>query len=149
MKTIVLMLLAFFSIQTLSAAPPDKAKTKAYLMKTTRALGVAHMTVKRTKNYDGTLAKAIRHQRVARKMYQAGNLGRALAHSRRARTLARDIMKNNKAKPNPDFDFTKDEQALVTDTATDSELETEMTTQEPAAVKDEDLMNGSLDIDVK
>jgi hypothetical protein len=150
MKSILLIVgfLVFLTSNSF-AAPPDKLKTKSYLMKTNRALGVAHMTVKRTKNYNGTLAKAVRHQRVARKMFIAGNYGRAIAHSRRARVLAREVMKTNKGKTNTDFEFSAEENTMASEAPSDAELETEMVKEEPSELKDEDLMNGNLDLEVK
>jgi hypothetical protein len=132
-----------------SHAAPDKAKTKNFLLKTNRALGVAHMTVKKTKKYDGKLALAVRHQRYARKQYIAGNYQVAVYHSRRARLIAAEIMKNNNAKTNTDFALSADENTMSSGSPADTDLEAEVTKDDPAVVKDEDLMNGNLDLNVQ
>lgn len=152
MKHLIIALLSLFisvSVFATAEAAPDKTKTRNFLLKTNRALGVAHMTVKRTKKYDGKLGWAVRHQRFARKQYLAGNYQSALYHSKRARILAAEIMKNNNAKTNTDFALSTEETTLTTGAPADAELEAEVTKDDPAAVKDEDLMNGNLDLNVQ
>jgi hypothetical protein len=141
--------LLFASFLYTGAAPSvDKAKARIILMKTNRALGVAHMTVKRTKKFSGKLGRAVKHARFARKQYLAGNFDNSIYHSFYARKLAADVMKENNAKTGADYIFSAEENALMTSSPSDEDLIKEVKADNPADLKDEDLMNGNLEVDV-
>ncbi|MFN3403471.1 MAG: hypothetical protein ACK40G_05195 [Cytophagaceae bacterium] len=137
------------SISLALAFPPDKVKTKNFILKTNRALGVSHMVVKKTKKMDGKLALAVRHERLAKQFYNNGNLERALHHSARSRALADQIMKDNGAKATMDHAFTAEENSMLAGKPSDAELDTTLDKELPGELKDADLMNGGLDVDLK
>lgn len=153
MKTsAILGLLTIFFLFTLSvqAAPgPDKAKAKAVLMKTHRAIGVARVTVMKTKKYTGNLAKAVRYQRYAKKLYLQNNFARAIHFSRKARFFALQVMKENGAKSNTDFVETAEEGTLAGTLPSDQELQEELDKNLPTSPTDQELLNGNLDTDVQ
>ncbi len=135
------------TIFTSHAAPTvDKGKAKIILSKTNRAIGVAHMTIKRTKKFSGKLGKAVKHARFAKKQYLAGNFDKSVYHSFYARKLALEVMKENGAKTGSDFIFSADENTIMASTPSNDALSAEVATE--AELKDEDLMNGNLDIEV-
>ena len=129
----------------------DKTMAKNILLKTNRAIGVAHIVTKKTKNYTGKLAKAVSHERLAKKLYNNGNYLRAIHHSRRARLYAADIMNTNKAKPTSDMSFSPQEEQAFGALPSDKELDDELAKEDSSVLvsKDEDLMNGNLGIDVQ
>ncbi|HVD99307.1 MAG TPA: hypothetical protein VNB90_13955 [Cytophagaceae bacterium] len=152
MKTKILMLsflMLLGTVLTIQASPAvDKAKAKIVLMKTNRALGVAHMTVKKTRKFSGKLGKAVKHARYAKKQYLAGNYDKSVYHSLYARKLALEVMQENGAKTGSDFVFSADENAMLASSPSADELAKEVNTDNPAELKDEELMNGNLDVDV-
>ncbi len=153
MMTIKSLLIActllFVSFAYTEAAPAvDKAKARIILMKTNRALGVAHMTVKRTKKFTGKLGRAVKHARFAKKQYLAGNYDKSIYHSFYARKLATEVMKENNAKTGSDNIFSAEENTLMSSSPSDDDLTKEVNTDNPADIKDEDLMNGNLEVDV-
>ena len=127
-------------------AAPDQANTRFYIMKTNRMLGVAHMTVKRTKNFTGDLALAIRHERKALALYTAKDYPAAIYHSRRCRELRIKIYTDNKIKPPIDAKYTTAEIALASDSPTNEVLDRDL---ETLLSKDEDFMNGNMEVDIK
>lgn len=141
-------MMASFTFGAQAAPAVDKAKAKIVLSKTNRGIGVAHMTVKRTKKYTGKLGKAVKHARVAKKLYTAGNYDRSVYHSLRARKLALEVMQENGAKTGSDFIFSTDENTMLSSSPSDADLESEANKEFPTELKDEDLMNGNLDIEV-
>ncbi len=145
--TLSVLLAAF--INTEAAPGPDKVKAKAVIIKTNNALGVAHMTVKRTRKFNGKLGKAIKHERFAIKQYKAGNIEMSIYHSLYARKLATEIMQENNAKTNTLFIITPDEKALQASSPSDEDLIKEANTDDPTEIKDEDLMgNGTLGLEL-
>ena len=143
----VLLLVVSFA-QTEAAPSVDKAKARVILMKTNRALGVAHMTVKRTKKFTGKLGRAVKHARFAKKLYMAGNYDKSVYHSFYARKLATEVMKENNAKTGSDYIFSAEENTIMASSPSDEELTKEVNTDNAAELKDEDLMNGNLEVDV-
>jgi hypothetical protein len=153
MMNIKLLLTVFLflmgSVIAVEAAPAiDKAKAKVVLTKTNRALGVAHMTVKRTKKFTGKLGKAVKHARFAKKQYMAGNYDKSAYHSLFARKLAIEIMKENGAKTGSDFVFSAEENTMLSSSPSEADLTSEANTDNATEIKDEELMNGGLDVDV-
>lgn len=134
----------------LKAAPnDDKAKAKAVITKTNNAIGIAHMTVKRTKKYTGKLGKAVKHERFATKQYKAGNYDKSIYHAFYARKLADEVMKENNAKINMLFLFAPDEKALQSSSPSDDDLIKEANTDDPTEIKDESLMgNGTMGLEI-
>lgn len=145
---VAVLMLASITFGVQASPSVDKAKAKIVLSKTNRAIGVAHMTVKRTKKYTGKLGKAVKHARVARKLYTAGNYDRSVYHSLRARKLALEVMQENGAKTGSDFLFSAEENTMLSSSPSDADLESEANKEFPTELKDEDLMNGNLDVDV-
>jgi hypothetical protein len=141
------ILLASF-MSTEAAPSVDKAKARIILMKTNRALGVAHMTVKRTKKFTGKLGRAVKHARFAKKQYLAGNFDKSIYHSFYARKLAAEVMQENNAKTGSDYLFSAEETTLMSSSPSVDDLVKEVNADNAADLKDEDLMNGNLDIDV-
>ena len=73
---LLLMSLLLVTWNSIAASPKaDKAKAKAVIIKTNTALGVTHMTVKRTRKFTGKLGKAVKHERFAKKQYFLVTLG--------------------------------------------------------------------------
>lgn len=154
MMNLKLLLTAFLfllgAVMITKAAPAvDKSKAKIVLMKTNRALGVAHMTVKRTKKFTGKLGKAVKHARFAKKQYLAGNFDKSVYHSLYARKLALEIMKENGAKTGSDFVFSAEENTMLSSSPSEVDLATEANADSAVEIKDEDLMSGGLDVDVQ
>lgn len=129
-----------------SHAAADQSNTRFYIMKTNRMLGVAHMTVKRTKNYKGDLALAVRHERKALALYTAKDYPAAVYHSKRCRELCLKIYADNKIKPPMDAKYTSAENALASDSPSGESLDNSL---EPAPLKDDDFMNGNMEVDIK
>jgi hypothetical protein len=153
MSKIKILLLAFIFLSTIltnaESSNADKAKAKAVITKTTNAIGIAHMTVKKTKKYSGKLGKAVKHERYAIKQYKAGNYDKSIYHSFYARKLADEIMKENGAKTNMLFLFTPDEKALMSSSPSDDDLIKEVNADNPTEIKDQDLMdNGTLGLEI-
>jgi hypothetical protein len=152
MKIKILLLLfsflTFAFINTKAAPTADKVKARAVIIKSNNALGIAHMTVKRTKKYTGKLGKAIKHERFAIKQYKAGNFDKSIYHAFYARKLAAEIMAENNAKTNTLFLFAPDEKALQSSSPSDEDLSKEANADDPTEIKDEDLMgNGTLGLE--
>jgi len=145
----VLLLGISLFVKTKACPPADKAKAKIVLMKTNRAIGVAHMTVKRTKQFTGNLGKAVKHARFARKQYNAGNFESSIYHSLYARKLAAEVMKANNAKTGSDYLYSADENTFLSASPNEATLAGEVATDNPTELKDEDLMNGNLEIEVQ
>jgi len=153
-KTTSILFLLLFAIILLPVAEAQKPVARQValnnLIKTNRAIGFAHMAVKRGKVYTGNLGKAVRNQRYAKKLFLAGKHLKAIHYSRRARVLALEAVKANKVKPNSDFNFTAEENESAANTPTDQELEDELNKEMPGEIKDEELIqNNNLDLDVK
>ena len=134
------------SIHTSLQAAPDQPKTRFYLIKTNRLLGVAHMTVKRTAHYTGDLALAVRHERKALALYLAKDYQTAIFHSRRCRELCLKIFNENKIKQPMDAKYNAEELTLATDSPSAEALDKSL---ENSTLKDEDFMNGNMEVDVK
>jgi len=147
----LILILSFILASFITEASPmvDKTKAKVILMKTNRALGVAHMTVKRTKKYTGLLGKAVKHARFAKKQYLAGNYDKSVYHSLYARKLAIEVMKENNAKTGSDYLFSPDENTLLASSPSNEDLINELIIDTPSVLTDEELMNGSLEIEVQ
>lgn len=146
------LVLSLFTLVSVIANPTvDKVKVKNYLLKTNRTIGFAHMVVKKTKVFNGNLSKSVNHERLAKKYYNEGQLEKSVYHSYRARTLANEVIAENKAKAPMDASFTAEEQQMASGKPSDQELDDELAKEVPASVngKDEDLMNGNLDIDIQ
>jgi hypothetical protein len=126
----------------------EKQKAKNILIKTNRAIGVAHITIKKTRHYTGKLGQAVKHQRYAKQQYLAGNFESSIYHSRYARILAGEVMKENSAKPTSDFNFSAEENTLLANAPSDEQLTEELNKHDATILKDEDLLNGHLDIDI-
>jgi hypothetical protein len=144
---ILVFALLFTSLTSIEAA--DRARAKIVLSKTNRAIGVAQMTVKRTKKYTGKLGKAVKEARIARKYYIEGNYDKSIHHSLYARRLATEVIKENNAKIGSDNINSTDENAFVATSPSDEELIRETNATNPVELKDEDLMNGNLEVEVQ
>lgn len=154
MKKIFCFLLPLWCfVVTLSACPcmvqADKIPARNFIIRTNRVIGHAQMSVKRGGKQTGDLAKAVMHERVAKKLFLEGNYLKAVHHSRRARILAVQAIKANNVKPPLEASFTPVEQQLFEQIPADTDLDSEADTMEPATLKDNDLMNGNLDLDLK
>ncbi len=137
------------SVLNLTAAPSiEKGKAKVVLMKTNRAIGVAHITVKKTRKFTGKLGQAVKHARFAKKQYEAGNFDKSVYHSLQARKLVVEVMKENGAKTGSDFIFSAEENTFLSSSPSEADLVKELNNDDPAELKDEDLMNGNLNIEV-
>ena len=148
-KTFFVSVIFVLLVQITWALPAvEKAKAKVTLMKTNRAIGVAHMVIKKTRSFSGLLGKSVKHERFAKKLYNEGKYDRAVYHSLKARQYAGEIMKASNAKTTSDFLLSADEKQWADSSPSDQELEDEVNKDNPAVIKDEDLMNGSLDLDV-
>lgn len=135
-----------FSIHTPLQAAPDQPKTRFYIIKSNRLLGVAHMTVKRTQHYTGDLALAVRHERKAVALYLAKDFSTAIFHSRRCRELCLKIFNENKIKQPMDAKYNAEELTLAADSPSAETLDQSL---ETSTIKDEDFMNGNMEVDVK
>ncbi len=146
--TIVLsfVCLILFSATNFVFAQPSQPQTRFYIIKTNRLLGVAHMTIKRTQKYTGDLALAVRHERKAIALYKAKDFTTSIYHSKRCRTLCLKIFSENKIKLPMDAKFTADEEALVVQCPSEEVLDKSL---ENLELKDQDLMNGNLQVDIK
>jgi hypothetical protein len=146
---ITLFLIAATWINLQATPNADKAKAKAVITKTNNAIGIAHMTIKRTKKYTGKLGQAVKHERFAIKQYKAGNYDKSTYHAFYARKLADEIMKENNAKTNTLFLFSPDEQTLLSSSPSNDELIKEANTDDPTEIKDESLMgNGTMGLEI-
>lgn len=141
------IILTLFTITFLGAAPYDKAKAKAVLVKTNNAIGMAHMTVKRTRKFSGKLGLSVKHERFAKKQYQAGNFDKAVLHSLAARKYATEVMAENGAKTNTLFILSAEEKSYV-ESKSAEELKKEVDEDSASELKDEELMNGNLNLEV-
>jgi hypothetical protein len=151
LKTSVLFLFMLMILLPLAEGqkPVPRDKALNVLLRTNRFIGHAHMAVSRGKVYTGNLGKAVRHQRYAKALFLKGNYLRAIQHSRKARLHALAAVKANKVKPTSDATITPEETAMM-ETVTDEELEAELTKENVAELKDEDLVkNNKLDLEVK
>jgi len=126
-----------------------QAKAKVVIMKTNRAIGVAHRTVMTTKKFTGKLAQSVRHARFAKKMYEKADFDKSAQHSLYARKLAAEVMKENNAKTGSDYLFSTDENAILGTSPSNEDLVTEAKNDDPISINDENLKAGSLNIDVK
>jgi hypothetical protein len=146
---IILFILCSTITATCAALNVDKAKAKAVITKTNNAIGIAHMTVKRTKKYTGKLGIAVKHERFAIKQYKAGNFDKSIYHAFYARKIADEIMKENNAKTNMLFLFTPDEKTLQASSPSDDDLIKEANADDPTEIKDESLMgNGTMGLEI-
>ena len=143
---LVLTISYAFSISTAMAI--DKARAKAILVKTNTAIGITHMTVKRTKKYSGKLGLAVKHERFAKKLYEAGNFDKAAQQSLFARKCATEAMQENGAKTNTLFILSAEEKTVLTASPNEEELKKEANLDNPTTIKDEELMNGNLNLEV-
>lgn len=147
-KASSLLILLFTAIQlTFAGGTPDKLQAKNILIRTNRVIGHAQMSVKRGGNYSGDLSKAVAHARVAKKLFNDGNYLRAIQHSRLARIDAVQAIKANKVKLPMDASFTTQETELFGDLPSDEDLNKEALQLHPETLKDQDLMNGNLNIE--
>lgn len=101
------------------------------LKRTNKAIVAANVAVKKNKNYTGHLSKAVYHQRHAKTLLKRGKTHRAMQHSRLARKNAFVAMRNNKTTVSKDLDFTAEENKMLGETITDTELEKELKTENP------------------
>ena len=142
---IFVCLILLFSNLT-AFAQPSQPQTRFYIIKTNRLLGVAHMTVKRTQKFTGDLALAVRHERKALALYEAKDFTTAIYHSKRCRTLCLKIFSENKIKLPMDAKYTADEEALAAQSPSDDVLDKNL---ENTELKDQDFMNGNMQVDIK
>jgi len=154
LKTLVLivatLLVSNISQSILHAAPPaDRAKAKIVIMKTNRAVGIAHMTVKRTKKYSGYLSKAVKHARFAKKLFMTGNFERSIQHSLFARKMAAEVLKDNNAKTTSDYLYSPEENTFIASMPSEEKLTEELIAENSTELTDELLMNGNLDVEVQ
>jgi len=127
-------------------AQPSQPQTRFYIIKTNRLLGVAHMTIKRTQKYTGDLALAVRHERKALELYEAKDFAIAIYHSKRCRTLCLKIFSDNKIKLPLDAKVTAPDEALEAQSPSADILDKGL---ENSELKDTDLINGNLQVDIK
>ena len=144
--TLFIILAGFF--QTEAATAVEKARAKAVLVKTNTALGVTHMTIKRTRKFSGKLGLAVKHERYAKKLYEAGNYDKAVLHSLFARKIATEAMGENGAKTNTLFTYSPEEKGFLANSPSDEDLKKEALADDPKEIKDEDLMNGNLGLEI-
>jgi hypothetical protein len=143
-KTVSVFLLAIIFMTSLWAAP-DAANTRFYLMKTNRLLGVAQMCIKKTQNFKGDLALATRHERKAKALYEAKDFQQAIYHSKRSRDLCIKIFTENNMKPPMDAKYNSEETALAAQSPDNNALDEQL---DKDSLKDEDLLNGKLNVDI-
>ena len=156
---LILSLVLFSSVFTFAqkkkkdAAPApveikaDQARTKNFLLKTSRFTGHSQRAVFNTKGYTGNLGQMVRYQREAKRLYEAGNYQQAIYFSRRARLFGHEALKANKAIATSDGKFSAEEETLSTGMPSDTELEKSISAV--PMVTDESLMKGNLEVDIK
>ncbi|MCS6823098.1 MAG: hypothetical protein NZ529_02295 [Cytophagaceae bacterium] len=144
-------ILALVITNTVFGVPPIyKAKAKAAIAKTNRAIYVALKAVKTNKVYSGNLGKAIKHQRYAKKLYINGEYAKSFYHTRRARMLAREALKANRGTANLDFNESAEEKEFAKDSPSDGESDAMANQEYPSEIKDEDIVNmTNLDLEVQ
>ncbi len=155
MKTLTKSLLFLFALVAFAnfaeAQPLLKMKTHRVIRRTAVVIMVAHKKVKEGKVYTGNLARAIAHQKYARKLFRRGNYLGAIHHSRRARLLAIMAIQANKgAATMEEAKFNAEEEEVMKNAPSDSELEAEILKDDPkVALKDEDVISTEPDVDQK
>ncbi len=149
-KMLVLLLILVVSTTATNGSPLlEQSKAKLIIMKTNRAIGVAHMTVKKTRKFTGKLSQSVAHARFAKKLYEKGDFDKSAQHSLYARKLATEVMKENNAKTGSDYLYSTDENAILSTSPTAEELANDVKMSDSISLDDEKLMVGNLDIEVK
>lgn len=138
-----------------AASPALRVKSKRVLRRTAMVLMAAHNDLKTGKVYTGNFARAVKHQRYARFLWKRGFFVRAIHQSRRARILALSVINANKGAIKTDYNFDKDESALMKNAPSDSSLDDEMSKDKDfqqaypgQSAKDEDFLGEVGDIDL-
>lgn len=153
-----LLLLSTFAFSQKKKAPApaastevkaDHARTKNFLLKTSRFTGHTHRAVLNVKVYTGNLGQMVRYQRYAKKLYEAEKYQQAIYFSRRARFFGNDALKANKAIPTSDGKFSAEEETLSAGCPYDEELEKIITAAGEPTLTDESLMIGNLGVEIK
>jgi|GEM_PF-1790365 len=140
--------------KTPAAAAPteikaDHARTKNFLLKTSRFTGHTHRAVLNVKVYTSNLGQMVRYQRYAKKLYETEKYQEAIYFSRRARVFGNEALKANKAIPTSDGKFSAEEETLSAGIPSDEELEKTITAAGEPALLDESLMSGNLGVEIK
>ncbi len=143
-----LFLFLTYLVSITDATAVDKVRAKAILIKTNNAIGITHMTVKRTRKFSGKLGLAVKHERFAKKLYEAGNFDKAVQHSLFARKCATEAMQENSAKTNTLFILSTEEKTILAGSASDDDLKKEANADNSTDIKDEELMNGNLNLEI-
>lgn len=133
-----------------------RVKSKRVVRRTAIVLIAAHNSLKQGKVYTGNFAKAVRHQRYARFLWRRGFYLRAIHQSRVARLLALSVIKANKGTTQASYDFDKEENSLMKNAPSESQMETEMNGDKDyqqaypnQSTKDEDFLGEVGDIDLE
>jgi hypothetical protein len=117
-------ILAFILVFAFVSARSQTIPTEQQLIRTTGfAVHAAHKAVLSNGVFTGNLSKAIEHQRYAVSQFKSGILTLAVYHSAHARTLALSVIEANSGKINQAFLFTDDENKLIKDLPSESELD--------------------------
>jgi hypothetical protein len=132
---------------TPTAVTADQARTKNFLLKTSRFTGHTHRAVLNGKAYTGNLGKMVQYQRKAKALYEAGKYQDAIYFSRRARLYGLEALKANKAIPTSDGKFSIEEETLSAGIPTDEAMEAQLARE--ALPTDESLMGGNLAVEIK
>jgi hypothetical protein len=160
-NTLIILALVFFSTvfavaqkkkkDTAAPAPveikADQARTKNFLLKTSRFTGHTQRAVYNTKGYTGNLGQMVRYQREAKRLYEAGKYQQAIYYSRRARLFGHEALKANKAIATSDGKFSAEEETLSAGMPSDQTLEEGLLNI--PTITDESLMKGNLEVDIK
>lgn len=127
----------------------NKIVARKVIRRTAMAIIIAHKKVKENKIFTGDLAKAIAHQKFSRSLYRRGFYLRAIHHSRMARLYALKAIKANKGSDVEEAKFTAEEEQLMKEMPSESDLTNELLKEKPDYImKDEDIINKSPDVDL-
>ncbi len=130
-----------------TAVTADQARTKNFLLKTSRFTGHTHRAVLNGKSYTGNLGKMVQYQRKAKALYETGKYQEAIYFSRRARLYGLEALKANSAITTSDGKFSAEEETLSAGMPTDEALEVQLGGE--SAPTDESLMSGNLAVEIK
>lgn len=141
MKKILVSLFVFALAISLNA---QTVPTDQQLIRTSGfSVHAAHKAVLSNGVYTGNFAKCVEHQRYAVDQFKRGEKTTAVYHAAYARRLALLVIKANNSKPHPSFEFTADENAIITGSPSDSEMDSSVF-KGGAAPKDEDYLDSHL-----
>ncbi len=139
-----------------AGSPVLRIKSKRVVRRTAIVLIAAHNNLKQGKVYTGNFAKAVRHQRYARFLWRRGFYLRAIHQSRVARLFALSVIKANKGVAQASYDFDKEENGLMKNAPSETQMETEMNGDKDyqqaypsQGTKDEDFLGEVGDIDLE